>query len=263
MHGLDGDRAKWGRGARAVLGSATWMSARLPHATVTVSQALAQYYRETYAREAVYITNGVKTPTRRPPGEYLDRLGVRPGGYVLSVGRLVPEKAPHLLVEAFRGVPGDVRLVLVGGSSHSDDYVEQVRELAARDPRVVMPGFVHGADLEEVYTNAALFAIPSLLEGLPLTLLEAASFRLPVLASAIAPHVEVLGTDRPGARLVPPGDVDALRAGLVQALSAGEPEQRGAADLHEHVLAHYSWDHATDELEALYRRLVAREPAVR
>lgn len=261
VHGLDADRAKWGRVARTVLQTATWMSAHVPDATVTVSRGLAEHYRETYGTEAVYIPNGVDALPRLPaePGGYLERLGLEPGSYALSVGRLVPEKAPDLLVRAFAAVPGEeARLVLAGGSSHTDGYVAEVEALAAADPRVLMPGFVHGADLQELYSNAAVFVIPSLLEGLPLTLLEAASYALPILASSIGPHVEVLQADQPGARLVPPGDVAALSDGLRRALRGDAEEVEGARALHARVIAEYDWEAAVDATEELYARVCGR-----
>ena len=137
---------------------------------------------------------------RRAPGLITERFGLQGGDYVLFVGRLVPEKAPELLVRGFRNVPTDARLVIAGGSSFTDQYVHEL-EGGARDPRVMLVGSVHGELLQELYSNAAAFVLPSKLEGLPLTLLEAASYRIPLIASDIPPHREVIGADGPGGRL--------------------------------------------------------------
>ena len=131
-----------------------------------------------------------------------DRWGLTPGSYALFVGRLVPEKAPDLLVRTWSSLPGDQRLVIVGGSSFTDDYVRALERAARDDPRVVLAGYVYGSQLEELYTNAITFILPSVLEGLPLTLLEAASFGTPIVASDIPPHLEVLGGEGPGHRIV-------------------------------------------------------------
>lgn len=250
VHGLDDERAKWGGGARGVLKAAGWMSGRVPHATVVVSRALALHYAASYARPTTCIPNGVAAPSASAAG---------PSGppYVLFVGRLVPEKAPDLLIEAFRDLPGDVRLVLAGGSSFTDDYVLRLRTLAAGDPRVELPGYVYGDDLERLYRGASAFCLPSQLEGLPLTLLEAASHGVPVVASAIPPHREVLGRQGPGRRTFPPGDRVALTAALVAVLRDPAAEREGAATLRASVLDRYDWDVAVDRLEALYRSLVA------
>jgi glycosyltransferase involved in cell wall biosynthesis len=257
IHGLDDQRAKWGSGASAVLRGGAWLSARVPDATVVVSRTLADHYRTRYGRETAYIPNGVEPPTCAPsPREISERFGLKGGDYLLFVGRLVPEKAPDLLLRAFRRVPGDVRLVIAGGSSFTDRYTDELGALAARDQRVVLPGYVYGETLAELYANAAAFVLPSYVEGLPLTLLEAASYGTPVVASAIGPHLEVLGTDGPGHRLFPPGDEDALVGVLRDAVEAGAEARAGAAELRARVLAEYSWDRAVDAIEGLYGRLV-------
>jgi glycosyltransferase involved in cell wall biosynthesis len=262
VHGLDNERSKWGRAARAVLGTAHWMSARVPDATVVVSRALAEHYASTFARATSYIPNGVEEPSPRPePGAdgTLTRLGLTPGRYALFVGRLVPEKAPDQLLTAFRSVPGEIPLVIAGDSSFTDGYVARLRAQAAADPRVMLPGYVYGDALAELYAGAGVFVLPSLLEGLPLTLLAAASYGVPVVASDIAPHREVIGAGSPGARLYPAGDVGALTAALTRVIGRGtaEEERRGALDLRGRVLATYSWENAVAALEELYHRLAA------
>src|SRR5678815_2659627 len=154
--------------------------------------------RDRYQRETVHIVNGTPEVTPRPAAAITERWGLTRGSYVLSVGRLVPEKAPEHLLAAFADVPGDTRLVLAGGSSHTDEYVSELHSMAAADPRVIMAGYVFGAELEELYSNAAAFVLPSLLEGLPLTLLEAASYGVPIVVSDIPPHLEVVAHDAPG-----------------------------------------------------------------
>ncbi|MEO7837363.1 MAG: glycosyltransferase family 4 protein [Acidimicrobiales bacterium] len=256
VHGLDDERAKWGFAASAVLRTAGWMSARVPDATIVVSQALADHYAGAHGRTAFRIANGVDEPQPHPPKEITERFGLRKGGFVLFVGRLVPEKAPDLLIRAFSRLSGDVRLVIAGGSSFSDAYVERVARLAAADPRVLMTGYVYGPTLGELYANAAAFVLPSSLEGLPLTLLEAASHATPIVASSISPHLEVLGEDGPGHRLFPSGDEDALLSSLTRSMADPAAEQAGARDLRKEVLAAYSWTAAVDATEAVYRRVL-------
>jgi glycosyltransferase involved in cell wall biosynthesis len=258
VHGRDDQRGKWGRGAKAVLGAAGWLSARVPDATIVVGRHLERYYQQAHGRRAVYVPNGVHAARPRPAGPTLARLGLSPGRYLLFVGRLVPEKAPDLLLEAFRRLPGDHRLVLAGDTSFTDRFTDDLRQLAARDPRVVLPGYVYGAELQELYSNAAAFVLPSLLEGLPLTLLEAASYGLPVVASSIPPHLEVLGTAGPGHRLHRPGDGDQLLAALGQVLADPGVERAGAAQLRDQVLRSYCWDDATERTEAVYRAVLER-----
>ena len=234
----------------------TWLSARVPDATIVVSKALQDAYRERYRSETVYIANGTPEAEPREARGITERWGLTKGSYVLAVGRLVPEKAPEQLLAAFADVPGDIRLVLAGGSSHTDEYVADLQAQAAADPRVIMAGYVYGTELEELYSNAAVFVLPSLLEGLPLTLLEASSYGCPIVASDIPPHLEVIGASGPGARLFPAGDIHQLTKAITEALQAPPEEERAGADaLSERVRTTYSWDTAAAETDALYRRV--------
>lgn len=257
VHGLDDERAKWGGLARTILHAAQWMSARVPHATIVVSQALGAHYAQRHARATVYIPNGVRAPRPRPPGIITRQYGLQGGRYVLFVGRLVPEKAPDLLLEAFSRLDGDLKLVIAGGSSFTDEYVQRLHRLAAADSRVILAGYVYGEALEELYTNAAVFVLPSHLEGLPLTLLEAASYGLPVIASAIPPHVEVLGHSEPGQVLFAPGSGDELRDCLAEIMARPEHAQVGGARLRDRVMVNYDWDSVTEQTEDLYLALTS------
>jgi glycosyltransferase involved in cell wall biosynthesis len=261
VHGLDQDRAKWNGPGRVMLRVAAGLSASVPHATITVSQALADHYRDRYGREATYIPNGAPAAERRSPSRMAERLGLREGRYFLFVGRLVPEKRPDLLVRAFRRLPGDIRLVIAGSSGFTDGYAASVAALAAADPRVVMAGGVYGEDLAELYSNAAAFVLPSSLEGLPITLLEAAAHSAPVIVSDIPPHVEVVGTDGPGSHLVASGDETALTAAMAAALADPEAERLGADALRRRVVQRYSWEVAAASTELIYEAVLARHTA--
>ena len=115
IHGMDDERAKWGGGAQRVLRAGALLSAHVPDEVVVVSRALAEHYRERYGRYTTYIGNGV--PVVDPPDlGRLRQFGLTPGGYLVFVGRMVPEKDPALLLRAFREVDTDQRLVLVGDS---------------------------------------------------------------------------------------------------------------------------------------------------
>lgn len=254
VHGLDHQRDKWGAPARAVLGAAHWMSGRVPNDTVVVSRDLAAHYGEHFRKAVACIPNGVATPVPTDASDFVRSIGLVPGAYALFVGRLVPEKRPDLLIRAVLASDHIRQLVIVGDSSFSDEYSQSLRELAGDDPRIVFPGFVGGAHLEEVFQRAGVFVQPSDLEGLPLTLLEAIANGAPVLASDIAPHLEIIGSGSPAHRVFARGDVDSLRTALEQML-AGVPVRSGD-DLRVRVLQDYSWDSATDQLEDLYLRAV-------
>jgi glycosyltransferase involved in cell wall biosynthesis len=258
VHGLDDQRAKWGKGAQTVLRAAQWMSAHVPDTTIVVSRALAEHYAARHDRSTAYIPNGVAEPKPQPPAAIRARFGLERGGYVLFVGRLVPEKAPDLLVRAFRHLPGSTKLVIAGGSAYTDGYVADLHQLGAADPRVVFTDYVYGPLLAELYSNAAAFVLPSRLEGLPLTLLEAASYGIPVVASDIPPHVEVLEYEGAGRRMFPSGDELELAAALDRVLADPAGERAGAATLRDRVLQSYRWDQVTSDTESVYLRALGR-----
>jgi glycosyltransferase involved in cell wall biosynthesis len=255
VHGLDHERAKWSRFARAVLKTAGWMSARVPDATIVVSRALEDHYASHHDRVAHYIPNGAPARLQDVCPD-LALFGLQSGRYILFVGRFVPEKNPDVLIQAFRRIREDVKLVVVGGNSFTGPFVEHLREIASPDPRIIFPGYVFGERLQALYNHAAAFVLPSSIEGLPITLLEAASFGTPVIVSDIPPHLEVVERDGPGHRVAPTGDTKALAAALQAVLQDPVAERLGAAALRDRVTLAYQWDDIAEATEALYMRLV-------
>ncbi len=255
IHGLDQDRAKWGRAAASVLQIGDWISKRAPDAVVVVGGYLLDHYG---MRRGVteHIPNGVAV-TRPQDASVLRDLGLRPGKYTLFVGRLIPEKGVDQLIRAYASTTISDRLVIVGGSSFTDEYEIELKTLAHEDPRVVMPGYVYGEDLAAVFANARLYVQPSLLEGLPLTVLEAAAHGLPLVLSDIPAHREVLPRSRPGGRLYPAGDVAALASTLTEASANADTERTAAGAAGEEIMSRYSWDAVADATEALYMRLAS------
>lgn len=257
IHGLDGQRAKWGRSARTMLSAAEFLSARVPDATIVVAEHLARHYLSVHNRHSHVIVNGVDVPAS-PGYSLLGELGLEADGYVLGVGRLVPEKAPDLLIESYRSVPTDMPLIIAGGSSFSPEFERRLSDLAATDPRVRLVGPIQGLALHQLYCGAAAFVIPSLLEGLPLTLLEAVAHRVPIVASDIAPHVEILGDDGLGTMLVPVADAAALAAAIAATLGSAADAQARVTERAPAILDRYSWDRAASELDEVYHAVLRR-----
>ncbi len=258
LQGRDDQRAKWSKPAKVILGLAAWMSANVPHGGIAVSKMLQREFADEFGVDTTHIPNGVSAPGAPAPVQEdpLERFGLEPGRYLLNVGRLVPEKAIDHLLAAFPNVPGDVRLAIVGGSSHTDEYQDKLAALAAKDPRIVLTGPIYGAEKDRIFRNALGYVMPSLLEGLPLALLEAISYGLPVVVSDIEPHLEVVESDGPGHRVFRVGDLDHLAKQVTTLVNEASLEQEGAQLLEERVLVEYSWETVTDKTEALYERLV-------
>jgi len=208
IHGLDWQRAKWGGFATKYLMFGEKMAAKYADEIIVLSKNVQQYFKTRYGRETHYIPNGVNEPTIREAKIIKEKWGLEKDSYILFLARIVPEKGLHYLLEAFRGIDTDKRLVVAGDSSHTDDYLEKIKRLAAEDERVIMTGFVKGEVLEELYSNCYLYVLPSDVEGMPLTLLEAMSYGCRCLVSDIPENIE-MGSEN--AAWFQHGNIDDLR----------------------------------------------------
>lgn len=266
VHAQDWRRQKWSAPARLVLRTGAWAAARFPHRTIVVSPLLQQYFKSTFGRDTVHIPNGVPAALRRP-ADRIRRFGVRGGDYVLFIGRFVPEKGAHLLVDAFRTLDTPLKLLMVGDASHSEGYAEQLRRRAGDDARILFTGPLYDEDKDEAYSNAACMVLPSTLEGMPIVLLEALSYGCPVLCSDIPENVAVLTPGDEAARaryafLFQSGSVEDLRRQLAQVLAQPEEGAARARAAARQLVPRYSWDHIVEETEKVYAAaLGGRVPA--
>lgn len=257
VHGLDYQRAKWGRFARAALYAGAWSAGRFPNRTIVVSRKLRRFYRERFHRDAHYIPNGVNAPVKRRLDALAGRFGLEKDGYLLSLGRLTPEKGVHHLVAAFRGLDTRLKLVVAGDQLLGDDYLRSLRELAAGDERILFTGALYGEEKDEAFSNAFAFVLPSELEGMPIVMLEAMSYGCPVLSSDIEECAEVweAAEREKGVRLcrsfhnkdVP----DLLRA--LRELLVDEDRTAMGEQAMDYVLARYDWDGIVDETLGVYQ----------
>ncbi|MEO5573824.1 MAG: glycosyltransferase family 4 protein [Gammaproteobacteria bacterium] len=207
-HGADYERQKWGGFSRGVLRAGERFGMRHAQQRIVISDVIGNLVRTRHARDSVLIHNGVVLPQLPTTTAALQAFDLTPGRYVLLVSRLVPEKRHLDLIEAFACAQMQGwKLVLVGVSEYPDDYTRAVLSRAAATPDVVCTGFQSGLALQELYAHAGIFVLPSSHEGLPIALLEALSFGLPVIASAIPANLEI-GLDQD--RYFPLGDTHAL-----------------------------------------------------
>lgn len=259
VHGLDFAREKWGPGARMALQVGARMSAYVPDRTIVVAEGLRDHYRQAYGVETSYVPNGVAPADGRPAGGHGALAGVGDEDYLLSVGRLVPEKGGHLLLEAFDALPERTRpaLVVVGGDSFTGDYVQALTRRAGELPDAHLPGFLYGEGLASAYANARLFVQSSTVEGMPLTVLEAAAHGRPLVLSDIPVHRQLIGHDRPGGRLFSSGDHASLSRALVRALADRDAEAAGGRAVGRELTGRFSWDTTVDGTLEAYEQAVA------
>lgn len=257
VHALDWQRAKWGPIAQRVLRTAEKLSTIAPQAIIVPSQALVDHYRAAHDTVPTLIPNPVDPIPYRPAITIQSAFGLEPEGYLLFVGRLTPEKRVDLLLRAFERVETDLRLAIVGKSSYTDRYVSQLRRLAAADMRVVMTGAVHGEPLAELLTNAYAFVSPSALEGSPSTVLEAISAGVPVIASAIEPHVELLRSAGAGCKLHSTGSEESLATAIRELIDGRGPAKRKMERYRMDFLVGRTADAVAEKTEAVYQRALA------
>lgn len=252
-HGPDYDRQKWGRAARWFLELGERLGVKFADATIVISQTIQTMVAAKYRAAAHLIPNGVSAVDVPATATALERFGLTAQRYVLLVSRLVPEKRHLDLIAAFQQAGlDDWKLVIVGSADHQDAYGAAVRQAAREQPRVIMAGFQSGLALSELYAHAGLFVLPSSHEGLPIALLEALSFGLPVVASDIPANLEVgLAAEHH----FPLGDVRQLSLRLRDfAARPFDAAQRAAT--RAWVLEKYSWEKVAQSTDAVYRSVL-------
>lgn len=249
IHGLDWQRSKWGNFASKMLLLGERNAAKYADEVIVLSSNVQEYFRETYGRETHFIPNGIERPEKRPAKEIREKFGLEPDEYILFLARIVPEKGIHYLIEAFGRIETDKKLVIAGGKSHSFEYMDMIHEMAAKDDRVIMTDFVAGTLLEELYSNAYLFVLPSDVEGMALSLLEAMSYGNACLVSDIPENTEVVEDH---GMTFAKGDVDDLEEKLKDALSHPEEVREYASAAADYICGKYNWDDVTRETARLY-----------
>ena len=248
IHGLDHQRAKWGRLASRYIMSGEKNAARKADEIIVLSHSVQNYFEKTYGRKTVYIPNGVERAEKKAARLIRERWGLEKDGYVLFLGRIVPEKGLRYLIEAWAGVETDKKLVITGGSSDTQLFMDEMKAIAGEN--VIFTGFQQGSVLEELYSNAYVYCLPSDLEGMPLSLLEAMSYGNCCLTSDIPECTEVTQDKAPR---FPRGDVSALREALQTLCDRPETVEAYRAGAAEHITKKYNWEEVVDRTIALYR----------
>ena len=250
IHGLDHRRAKWGKFAKACIILGEKCAAKFADEIIVLSKGVQQYFLDTYGRETVLIPNGVTRPEIREAVQITESFGLKKDEYILFLGRLVPEKGVTYLIDAFKRLKTDKKLVIAGGSSDTDAFAQELKIQAAGDARILFTGFVQGRMLEELYSNAYLYALPSDLEGMPLSLLEAMSYGNCCITSDIeecAAVIEEYGVT------FPKGDVTALAETLQKLCDNPQTVDGYKQNAADYITGKYSWGDVTERTLELYQ----------
>ncbi len=256
IHGLDWQRAKWGNFASFVIKFGERMAAKYADDVIVLSDNVKRYFADVYQREVTYIPNGINRPKPQGAAVIEEKYGLKKDGYFLFLARIVPEKGLHYLIEAFSELETDKKLVIAGGSSQAMDYMERIHRMAAEDERILMTDFVQGQVLEELYANAYAFVLPSDVEGMALTLLEAMSYGACCLVSDIRENTEVV-EDK--ALTFRKGDVKDLRRQLAWMLSHPDEVRCMGEESVDYICGKYDWDDVTRRTIAVYEKAAGKE----
>lgn len=254
-HGYDYDREKWSPTAKRVLKLGERLAMRFASARIAVSRDVAETMKRRYGAKVAHVPNGVTVRPSLVGKATLDRFGLQRRRYIVMVARFVPEKRQTDLIAAFGKLKQtDWKLVLVGGADHrGTTYAKEIEEMAARVPNVVLTGFQSGEELAALFSQAGLFVLPSIHEGMPISLLEAMGYGLPVLASDIVANHEV---ELPPEDYFPAGNVDALAEALARKIAEPFGHQTALSRIRE-MERTYAWPSITRSTLEVYKSLVS------
>lgn len=251
VHGLDHQRAKWGKLASTYIMLGEKCAVRFADEIIVLSEGVQEYFLDTYGRETRFIPNGVNRPIIRNAEIIKNKFGLEKDSYILFLGRLVPEKGLRYLIKAFKQVDTEKKLVIAGGSSDTDEFTKELKELARDDSRIIFTGFVQGKELDELYSNAYVYTLPSDLEGMPLSLLEAMSYGNCCLVSDIDECASVV-EDK--AIIFKKSNVEDLQSKLQEACEDARQVQKYKDEAADYICGKYNWDDVVERTLELYRR---------
>ena len=252
VHGIDWQREKWKSGfGSKFIHKGEKNAVKYADEIIVLSKGVQDYFEKIYGRKTVFIPNGVSNHIERKPQIIKNKFGLDKDEYILFLGRLVPEKGIKYLIEAFKQVDTEKKLVIAGGSSDTSEFENEMKELAKEDKRIIFTGFVQGQELEELYSNAYVYALPSDLEGMPLSLLEAMSYGNCCLVSDIPECAEVV-EDK--ALIFKKADVKDLQSKLQDACDHSEKVDAHKKQAADFICSKYNWDEIVQATLKLYRR---------
>ena len=249
IHGLDWQRSKWGGFASKYIKFGEKIAAKYADEIIVLSKNVEKYFKETYNRDTHYIPNGVNTSTTREPRIIKERYNLEKDSYILFLARIVPEKGLHYLIDAYKQINTDKKLVIAGGASHTNDYLKKVKEMVKDNPNIIMTGFVQGRLLEELYSNCYLYCLPSDIEGMPLSLLEAMSYGCNCLVSDIEENTQITESY---ADTFKKSNVKDLKNKLEEIVK--NKKKIDNEKIKKFILNKYNWDNITIKTERIYTK---------
>lgn len=253
VHGLDWQREKWGGGfASKYIKHGEKTLVRRADAVIVLSESARQYFEQTYGRKTVVIPNGISRPRLLSDDIIKEKYGLCRKSYICMVARLTKEKGAHYLIEAYKRLDTDKKLVICGDTSDTDDYVAQLKSMAGDNKNIIFTGFISGDTLGQIYSNSYAVCLPSDLEGMSISLLEALSYSNAVLCSDIPENTSVCGN---AALTFKKGNVDDLAQKLDFLLKNPKTAEKLRENSAEYVLSRFSWQNTAELTTELYEKI--------
>jgi len=247
IHGLDWQRSKWGGFASKYIKFGEKLAVKYADEIIVLSNGVQKYFKDTYNRNTVFIPNGVNRPIIREPKIIKEKYGLDKDNYILFLARIVPEKGLDYLIDAYNNIRTDKKLVIAGGASHTNEYLEKIKEKVNQNKNIIMTGFVQGEELDELYSNCYIYCLPSDVEGMPISLLEAMSYGKNCLISNIEENVQVSG--KYATTFEKSNSLD-LQEKLISMLDGKNIEEEKI--LEKYVLEKYNWNKIVEQTMKLY-----------
>lgn len=253
IHGLDWQRSKWGGFATKYIKFGEKMAAKYADEIIVLSKGVQEYFKKTYNRETNFIENGVNKPIIKEPDIIKEKYNLKKDDYILYLARIVPEKRLDLLIDAFKKINTSKKLVIAGGASHTNDFYNEIKQKASKDSRIIMTGFVQGEELQELFSNTYLYCLPSDVEGMPISLLEAMSYGKNCLVSDIEENTQVCGKYGMTFRKSNLNDLVKKLNLCLDGLN-----RKNEQEISDYILEKYNWDEVVSKTEKLYKSEVKR-----
>lgn len=248
IHGLDWKRAKWGGFATKYIKFGEKLAVKYADEIIVLSNEMKKYFKEKYSRNTNFIPNGINKPILKEPKIIKEKYNLGKEDYILFLARIVPEKGLDYLIEAYNRIKTDKKLVIAGGASHTNSYYESIVQKCKRNPNIILTGFVQGEELQELYSNCFLYCLPSDVEGMPISLLEAMSYGRNCLVSDIAENTQVV---EKYAYTFKKGNISDLTNKLSIILKNNEKVKNET--ISKYILEKYDWNEIVKATESLYK----------
>lgn len=250
IHGLDWNRSKWGGFATKYIKHGEKCAVKYADKIIVLSKGVQDYFKEKYNRETIFIPNGVEESKIKEPKIIKEKYNLEKDNYILFLARIVPEKGLDDLIDAYNKIRTDKKLVIAGGASHTNDYLRHIEQKVKKNKNIIMTGFVQGDELEELFSNTFLYCLPSHIEGMPISLLEAMSYGRNVLVSDIDENTQVIGKYGTSFKK---GNIDDLAQKIQESLN--EKNRKNSEDIENYILKKYNWNVIINKTIDIYKNL--------